>query len=110
MEAARNMAEHDIRYVEDNAEYEKCCAVYALLEAQQKAASHNIDLVSREITIRGDKIRANTQYRGFNNRAVDTSRREDELPPTIDVGDGGNNGAGAPPKSAQQRKPSRWDT
>lgn len=113
MEAARNMADHDVRYVEDNAEYEKCCAVYALLEAQQKAASHNLDLVSREITIRGDEIRSNSRYRGFNERMMGAVRDAD-IPEQVSF-EGGNNGTRAPappqqPKQGGSPKRSRWDS
>lgn len=65
-ENSRVLAKQDIRFIEANAEFEKASAILDILEAQMKTASKNLDLISREITLRGYDIQAGARHRGFN--------------------------------------------
>lgn len=66
--SAQSLAKHDYRYVEDSADHEKSVAVYSIIEASIKTASKNLDLTSREITIRGMELESARKGRGFYNR------------------------------------------
>jgi len=79
-QGARDQAKHDHRFVEDLAAHERADAVFSLVEMASKTASKNLELVSREITVRGLQIEAN-KSRGFNRRLGNAARGDYDEPP-----------------------------
>jgi hypothetical protein len=66
--AVTDAAKTDIRYIEANAKCEEVTALYNILEAFREVASQNMKVISREVTIKQEKVRQEMLLMGFGNR------------------------------------------
>jgi hypothetical protein len=84
---ARDMATHDMRYVEDNAELAKASAIATLIDAALRSAWHNIELVTQELITRGVQLKTTMSGRNFNRSFGDAARAEAQIPDEFYTGE-----------------------
>ena len=97
----RDKAKEDSRFVTADAFAEEIAALHEVLDAQRSITARDIEIISRQITIRQLQLESNLKHRGFNSRANRAARHAVDTPdaPGAEAFEGEKRGNGVPDKA-----------